>query len=359
MPDDKNTPTLVKCLVWDLDNTLWRGVLLENDEVVVPEAIRDVIVELDARGVLHAVSSKNDHDLAWERLRELGLADYFVAARIGWGRKSDAVREIVGLLEFTESTVAFIDDQATERAEVEFHLPEIRCYPAERATELPGLPEFTPASRTADSGRRRTMYQANLRRNAERAEYQGPDAEFLRSLDLRLTVARAGEEDIARAEELTVRTSQMNATGVHYSDADLRALLTDAHHEVLVASLSDRFGSHGVIGIVLVAKHASSWHLKLLATSCRVMSFGIGAVLLGWIADQASRAEVHVIADFRRTDRNRIMEVAYRFAGYEQQDCGCAQELAPDGNNIERLHLKPVRQEPPVTLTLAAPDLTG
>jgi methoxymalonate biosynthesis protein len=166
-------PVLVKCLVWDLDNTLWRGTLLEDPEVLLPDEIRDVIVALDSRGILQAIASKNDHDLAWNRLEELGLAEYFVHPRIGWGRKSDSVCEIAGQLNFALSTIAFIDDLPSERAEVTFRAPEVRCYPADQARSLPGLPEFSPEVVTVDARRRRQMYQASFRRDAERDSSPG------------------------------------------------------------------------------------------------------------------------------------------------------------------------------------------
>ena len=135
----------------------------------------------------------------------------------------------------------------------------------------------------------------------------------------------------------------------------------DARHEILVITLADRFGPHGAVGVVLLEKHPKVWHLKLLATSCRVVSFGAGSVILRWLVDQAARCGVHLVADFRRTERNRMMEIAYRFAGFTDTDtdtgCGCRCDLvvAPD---VERLHLTPTRQEPPAAMRLVAPDLT-
>lgn len=347
--------SMVKCLVWDLDNTLWQGTLLEDGEVRLSDEIRKTIVELDARGILQAVASKNDHEPAWQRLEELGVAEYFVLARIGWGPKSASVRAIADELNFAHKTIAFIDDQPAERAEVQFHLPEVRCYEAEAAAGLPGLPEFTPRARTIDSGKRRQMYQAGFRREAERADFAGPDEEFLRSLELEMRIFPATEAELSRVEELTLRTSQMNATGVHYSDETLRGLLADPGHEVLVVTMDDRFGTHGAVGVVLVERLARVWHLKLLATSCRVVSFGAGAVILNWLVDQAARAGVHVVADFRRTERNRIMEIAYRFAGFAESGCACLAGAAAGG--IERLHLAAERREGSGVVKLIAPEL--
>ncbi len=355
---------MIKCLVWDLDDTLWQGTLLEGDQVWLPDAVRRVIVELDTRGVLHSVASKNDREIAWERLEHLGIDGYFVLPEIGWGPKSDSVRRIADRLNFAHRAVAFIDDQPMERAEVSFHLPDVRCYPAERASMLPELPEFSPAVATVDSRHRRQMYQAGFRRDAERAEFTGPDEDFLRSLELVMRIGRATEEDLSRVEELTVRTSQMNATGVHYSATTLRGLLADPRHEVLVVTLTDRFGPHGAVGILLLEKHPPDkhpavWHLKLLATSCRVVSFGAGSTILNWLINQAAGAHAHVVADFRGTDRNRMMEVAYRFAGFSHQPCGCHARISQpsDLDGVQRLHLEPVPRRESTTMQILAPQL--
>lgn len=352
-------PVLVKCLVWDLDNTLWQGTLTEDVEVRIRDEVRAAITTLDSRGILQSVSSKNDYDEAWRRLEELDLAQYFLLPQIGWGRKSDAVREIADQLQFAYETIAFLDDSPAERAEVAYHLPQVRCYPAEDAGSLTTFPEFSPAVVTTDSRRRREMYQASFRRDAERTSFSGPDADFLRSLELVLRIERATEDSLSRLEELTVRTSQMNATGVRYSDTMLRDLLADPDHEVLVATMADRFGPYGAIGMLLLEMHEHVWHLKLLVTSCRVISFGTGAVILKWLGDQAALRDVHLAADFRPTGRNRIMEVAYRFAGYSDEDCSCMAAIRkPAGQTeIQCLHLVPGRQAPPTTMRLVTPDL--
>lgn len=357
MPEE---PATVKCLVWDLDNTLWQGTLSEGDEVRLPDWVRELIVELDSRGILQSVASKNDHDLAWARLEELGVAEYFVLPRIGWGPKSDSVRSIAERLKFAHGTIAFVDDQPAERAEVAFHLPDVRCYAADQLGELAELPEFSPRNVTVDSRRRRQMYQAGFRREAEQTAFHGPDEEFLRSLELEMHIARASEEQLSRVEELTLRTSQMNATGVHYSDADLRGLLADPGHEVLVTTMADRFGPHGAVGVLLLETRPEVWHIKLLATSCRVVSFGAGAAILNWLIDQAARADAHLVADFRPTERNRMLEIAYRFAGFGDGSCTCPGTLpAANADALQRLHLSPARREPHATIRVSAPDLAA
>lgn len=358
MPDN---PTLVKCLVWDLDNTLWRGTLAEDPDVLLSDEVMSMIAELDSRGILQSIASKNDHDQAWRRLEAFGVAEYFVVPKIGWQRKSDSVREIADELKFAPTTIAFVDDLPSERAEVAFRMPQVRCYPAEQAAHLACLPEFSPDVVTVDARRRRRMYQAGFRRDAERESFAGPDEEFLRTLDLEMTIKRADEQDLSRVEELTMRTSQMNATGVPYSDAVLRGLLADPDHNVLTVTMTDRFGPHGAVGVLLLRYHHAVWHLKLLATSCRVVSFGAGAVILNWLIDQAARAGAHLAADFRPTGRNRMMDIAYRFAGFAEEPCECAREIGPvpGSDGVQRLHLTADTRNAPTTMRLIAPDLTA
>jgi methoxymalonate biosynthesis protein len=353
-------PTIVKCLIWDLDNTVWDGTLLEDGEVGLRPGIRDVIVELDSRGILQSVASKNDHDLAWAHLEKLGLAEYFLHPQINWGPKSDSVTTIADRLNFALSTIAFIDDRPNERAEVNFHQPDVRCYTDQDALSLAGLPEFSPEVVTVDARRRREMYQAGSRREAEKDNFKGADEEFLRSLDLVMAIKRADEDDLSRVEELTLRTSQMNATGVHYADETLRELLADPFHEVLTVTLTDKFGPHGAVGVLLLRYHPEVWNLKLLATSCRVVTFGAGAVLLNWLIDQAAQAGAHLVADFKPTDRNRMMDIAYRFAGFTGEDCTCVaglDELADD--RVQRLHLLPERRSEATTMTVSSPELAA
>ena len=354
-------PLLVKCLVWDLDNTLWRGTLLEDPEVTVSDELRNVVIELDSRGILQSISSKNDYDLAWERLEQLGLAEYFVFPQINWSPKSGAVKEIARKLNFALGTIAFIDDMPNERAEVTFHLPDLRVYAAEEARTLTGRPEFSPEVITVDARRRRHMYQASFRRDTERESFTGPDEDFLRSLDLVAHIKRADEDDLSRVEELTLRTSQMNATGVHYPDEVLRGLLADPDYEVLVLTMADRFGPHGAVGVMLLEYQPAVWHLRLLATSCRVVSFGAGTVVINWLIDQAAAAGVHLAADFRPTERNRMMEIAYRFAGFTTDPCECLNVLGQRAENdgVQCLHLIPEARSWPATLRLISPDLAA
>src|SRR5215211_6114855 len=196
----------VKLLVWDLDNTLWEGTLLEGDGLRIREGLVATLKALDERGILHSVASKNDHDLAMAKLKEAGLDEYFLYPQVNWNSKAANIRTIVESLNIGMNTVAFIDDEPFEREEVKHTLPEVLTIDARELAGLSARPEFNPLFITDDSARRRTMYRADIDRKLAEDEFIGPSEEFLATLDMEFTIAPAQGEDLKRAEELTVRT---------------------------------------------------------------------------------------------------------------------------------------------------------
>lgn len=315
------TAQKVKCVVWDLDNTLWQGVLVESSSPMEPRAgVVEAIKELDRRGILQSVASKNDFEPAIRELHRLELAQYFLYPQIDWSSKSGAIKMIADQLNIGMDTFAFIDDQPFERDEVSAVHPNVRCYPETFVEMMLAEESFMPLFVTEESARRREMYQQDGARHIAREAFEGPEEAFLRGLDLVLTIKTAGEEDLMRAEELTMRTNQLNTTGVTYSADDLRDLVTSPHHQVVVAELSDSYGSYGVIGLILLSTADNDWCIDLFLMSCRVMSRGVGGVLLTLIRQAAGRKGVKLKAQFRHTDRNRIMFITYRFAGFSESE---------------------------------------
>ncbi len=315
---DSRSQSAAKVLVWDLDNTLWNGTLLEGDDVQVPQVVAETLETLDQRGILHSIASRNDPETALERLREVGLAEYFLYPQIGWDAKSASITRIAESINVGLDAIAFIDDQPFEREEVSHVHPQVLTLRAEEIDGLVERPEFMPRFITNESARRRRMYRADLERDVAHEDFTGPEEGFLASLGMKFTIARAREEDLKRAEELTVRTNQLNSTGVTYSYDQLDALRCSDDHQLLVAELTDKYGTYGKIGLVLLEQGPQLWTLHLLLMSCRVMSRGVGTILLSYLLQQARDAGVRFQAKLRATDRNRMMRVTYRFAGFRQ-----------------------------------------
>jgi FkbH-like protein len=333
---DQEPEQAVKCLVWDLDNTLWDGVLLEDPEVVLRPEVVPVIKALDERGILHSIASRNDPTLAMEKIREFGLADYFLSPQINWNPKSDSVKAISENLKLGLDTFAFVDDQPFEREEVAYAHPKVLCIDAVDLGTIPDMARMHPRFITDESKVRRLMYLSDERRQWAEREFSGTNEEFLAKLNMVFTIARVDDADLKRAEELTVRTHQLNTTGYTYSYDELDALRHSSDHLLLISGLDDVYGSYGKIGLTVVELGPEAWTIKLLLMSCRVISRGVGTVMLTHLMRLAKQAGVKLRADFVSTDRNRMMYITYKFAGFrEVGTVGKVSVLENDLSNVQ------------------------
>ena len=311
---------IVKCVVWDLDGTIWDGILLENTVSKLKDNILAIIQELDNRGILQSIASKNEYCSAIQQLKKFNIDQYFLYPQIGWGPKSDSIRKIAESINIHIDSIAFIDDQEFELEEVSFSHSEVLCLNANCVNEILDMPEFRPLFITADSKMRRKMYQDDILRKKEEEQYKGAKDSFLKTLKMELTLSPAIESDLQRVEELTVRTHQLNSTGHTYSYDELKAMITSEHYLLYVAELEDKFGTYGKVGLMLVEEKPDMWILKLLLTSCRVVSRGVGSVMLTYLLQYTKSQGVPLLAEFVPTDRNRMMYIAYKLAGFHE--CG-------------------------------------
>lgn len=306
----------IKCVVWDLDNTLWEGVLSEGDSVQPRTGVADVIKGLDQRGILQSIASRNNYDDALACLQRFGLAEYFLYPQINWNSKAASIETIATKLNLSPTAFAFVDDQEFERAEVRFTHPDVLCLDASSIERMLELPEMMPRFITDDSRLRRQLYLTEEVRLQDEASFAGSRTEFLESLAMEFTISEAQEEDLRRAEELTVRTNQLNSTAYTYSFNELRHFINSPRHQLLIGELVDKYGRYGKIGLALVELHETYWVIKLLLMSCRVMSRGVGAALLTHIVRLANEANVRLRAEYVPNHRNRIMQITYKFSGF-------------------------------------------
>lgn len=318
----------IKCLVWDLDNTLWNGILTENENVTLKPDIVDIIKELDKRGILHSISSKNNYEDAVRKLKEFNLFEYFIYPEINWNAKSNSIGQIIKNFNIGANTFAFIDDSPFELEEVRSKFGnDILLLDASKYTDILQMIEFNPRFVTQDSANRRKMYQQDIERKVKEEKFIGPQEDFLASLNMSFIISEAKEEDLMRIEELTVRTHQLNSTGIAYSYKDLLNLIGSEKHKIFVSELTDNLGSYGKIGLALVTLNEAVWEINLLLMSCRVVSRGVGTVLLNFIIGQAKENNVDLVADFNKTDRNRMMYLTYKLAGFNERIDGNEKRL--------------------------------
>jgi FkbH-like protein len=340
---------MIKCVVWDLDDTLWYGTLLEDDTIVLREGMIEIIQELDRRGILQSIASKNDTETALKKLQDFGLCEFFIYPQINWNSKVTSIKTIAEAINISLDTVAFVDDQIYEREEVHFSLPEVRSMDVVEIAHLLDMPETQPRFLTEDTKRRRLMYLSEINRKEAEKAFQGPATEFLATIDMRLTIARAHADDLMRAEELTLRTNQLNTTGYTYSYEELDQFRKSSQHDLLIARLEDKYGTYGTIGLALIERQAERWIIKLLLMSCRVVSRGVGSVMIGYILRQARQAQVPLYVEFIPNQRNRMMYVTLKLAGFK--------ETLQEDHQMLLMHTTREIQQFPSYITMCTPEL--
>jgi FkbH-like protein len=334
----------VKCVVWDIDNTLLTGIYLEAGDQPpgADPVLTSVLAELGERGILHALASKNPPEAAAHTARVTGWR--FAAAECGWGRKSDALARIAATLGIAVDALAFVDDDPFERAEVGFALPGVLVLSPEEAAEAPGWPEFSPPVITPEARRRAEMYAERQRRQAAERSFGGTKEEFLESVGTRVTVAAATAADVPRLHELAARTRQFNSAagrdpatwagpGAGMAQDWFRGLLTAGDRDVITVRLRDAFGDDGLVGGCVVVREAGIWTVPLLMMSCRAMGRGVIDALLAWLVRQAARAgarrlRIPCVAN----SRNVPLRLALAAAGFRaSQAAGAADQGTAGG----------------------------
>lgn len=295
----------LKCVVWDLDNTVWEGTLIEDglQGIRLRPGIAEIIAELDRRGVLQSVASKNnpaDADLALKHFR---LHDYFLYPQVSWSPKSQALRMIAERLNIGLDSFMFVDDQPFEQAEVLSAHPSVEVVGPEslsslldhRRLDLPVTPE---------SQQRRSLYQAEMVREIALADTAGDYDAFLQSCSIRVHIEELTTETLDRVHELVQRTNQLNLSTRRYTRDHLASLIEGpSDRRAFTVKAEDRFGSYGLIGFCIFDIEGAL--IQDLMFSCRIQSKLVDDVFVEWLAEGCAQGlgrEVH--AHFKPTKKN-------------------------------------------------------
>lgn len=308
----------VKCVIWDLDNVMWSGILLECKKVRLRRSVIRTIIKLDSLGILNSVSSKNDPELAMKQLKIFDIDKYFVCPHIGWGLKSASIQSISKKLNLNLNSFVFVDDDLTEIEEVRMTFPQVACLlPNEfhvyfkRSKRFPQ--QVTPTAKT-----RRLMYQQDIQRNDIMQEFGNDYQSYLKKLDMRMNVHYAQRKHLDRIHELTNRTHQLNSTGNTYTKKQLRSLLTNKDYKVIICSLEDKYGNYGEVGLGIINVEPSRWTVKLILMSCRVLNKGIGSILMLLLKQMGYKYNVELFIEYKENDVNRPTQMAIIFAGFKK-----------------------------------------
>jgi FkbH-like protein len=294
----------IKCIVWDLDNTLWDGVLVEDGlaKLRLKPGIAEIIRELDRHGVLHSIASKNNADEALQALTQFQLADYFLCPQISWQPKSQGIKEIARQLNIGSNTLLFVDDSEFELEQVRTVCPDVQVLEARQYSTLLRIPECL-APVTDESASRRRMYRLEEKRNVIAESFGQDYMAFLRHCDIKLSIRPLTEQNLERVHELTQRTNQMNFSGNRYDRDTLTNILRAENLYTYVFDFEDRFGSYGVIGFSIVERREP--RMSDLMFSCRIQSKRVEHAFLSWVIRRYMAGSTKgFYANYRKMPRN-------------------------------------------------------
>jgi len=312
-----------KCLVLDLDNTLWGGVAGEDGinnlqlSLTPPGsgylAFQQAILDLFNRGVMLAINSRNNPEDALAVLRThpnmILKEQHFAALRLNWNDKAQNLKELAEELNIGLDAMVFLDDDPTNRSLVRALLPQVET------PELPDDPmayarflnaqDYFPAEAITDEDKMRgNLYVTERLRKEQEKQYENKE-EFLASLKLELLCSEDDAVSIARLAQLTEKTNQFNTNKHPLSEDEVRTFIASPAHHVYHARLLDVFGDYGIVVFALVEERGKEWHIEQLLMSCRVFGRAVEEAFLAYIAERArsSGAERLSIA-FVETPKN-------------------------------------------------------
>jgi FkbH-like protein len=321
-PDDSRTDSKTskpcKCVVWDLDNTLWEGTLIEDgaDNIRLKTGIHEILKGLDERGILISTVSKNDHDEAMGVLKRLQIDEYFLVPQISWNPKSQGLEQIAKELNIGLDSLVFIDDSRFEIEQVKSAVPDVSVLDASRYREILTLNECQVPV-TEEGRKRRMLYREQSIRERARGEFGDDYFSFLRKCDLRLTLTTLDQTNLERIHELTQRTNQMNFSGNRYSRAQLREFIEDRTIDTYVIECVDRFGSYGTVGFCVV--NLQDTRMIDLMFSCRVQGKRVEHAFLTHLIRRFEGEKSTFLVDYRRTKKNAGPGKVFEDLGFESK----------------------------------------
>lgn len=324
-----------KCIVLDLDNTLWGGIIGEDGLKGIKLGttspgiefvdFQRLLLSLYNRGVILAICSKNNYDDAIKVLQEhpyqVLREEHFAAMRINWQNKASNIEELAKEINIGLDSMVFLDDNPVERAQVAQVLPDVMVVelpknPRLYRETLEKLNVFDVLSLTKEDMSRGEMY-AGKRKRSQLEQSATSIEDFLRTLGLRVRAKEVDDFDAPRVVQLIGKTNQFNLTTRRYSDADVNAFRESSDAAVYSMAVTDKFGDEGVVGVAIVKKTPDEWMIDSFLMSCRVIGRSAETALLAKIVRDARAAGINKIkGEFIPTKKNPPAQDLYERHGF-------------------------------------------
>ena len=325
---------LRKCIVLDLDNTLWGGVVgeegLSGIKVGATQAGRSFLefqkhlLSLFQRGVVLAINSKNNLEDVQKVFREhpdmVLREEHFAAILANWNDKASNLRAIAEELNIGLDSLVFFDDEKINRELVRSELPEVLVVdlpddPALFSKTLQAIHDFNIFQLTEEDKEKGRLYADDRRRQDSQVKATDITA-YLRSLEMEVEIEEMNNFNLPRLSQLTQKTNQFNMTTRRYTEEHLRRF-HDGGDLILSIRVRDKFGDNGIIGAVIVKKKFDDWFIDTLLLSCRVIGRKIEDALLSYLVRRAKESGVKkIIGQFIPTAKNAPAKDFYKNSGF-------------------------------------------
>jgi FkbH-like protein len=329
--------SIKKCIILDLDNTIWGGIIgdagMENiqiGELGIGKAFTAFqlwLKQLKERGIILAVCSKNDDNIArepFEKHPEMILRMQDIAVFVAnWNNKAENINYIQSILNIGFDSMMFLDDNPFERNMVKTLIPDITVPdlpddPAEYITYLRSCNLFETASYTPEDEQRTKQYQEETQRSIIQRQYVNEE-DFLQSLNMLSGAKPFDKFNIPRVAQLTQRSNQFNLRTVRYTEEEISSIAVSDNYITLEFSLEDKYGDYGLISIIILKKESTTLFIDTWIMSCRVLKRGMEKFVLNKIVDQARNLKVkEIIGEYIPTAKNAMVKNHYYDLGFEK-----------------------------------------
>ena len=334
-----------KVIVLDCDNTLWKGVCGEDGpqgiEVSAPfRRLQEFMLGRMNAGMLLCLCSKNNEqdvlDVFDQRTDMVLKREHLVARRINWNSKSENVMSLAHELNLGLESFIFIDDNPVDCADVRINCPGVLTLQLpQRSESIPAFLNrvwaFDHAGATEEDRARTRMYQENAERQRFREQTLSLK-DFVNGLQLRVEIAEATDDQLARVSQLTFRTNQFNFTTIRRSEQEIRDILQQNDVTCLVVHVVDRFGDYGLVGVVMYETATDRYKVDTLLLSCRVLGKGVEHAVLAHLGQQAVREGKRLVElPHRPTEKNApVREFIRNIGGPDGDPAGASWTFAAD-----------------------------
>jgi FkbH-like protein len=324
------TGKIKKALIFDCDNTLWKGVLGEDgfDNIKIYNEIQHLILHLAKKGVIICLCSKNnpqDVDNVLENHPDMILRDeHIVVKKVNWSDKVSNLKSISQDLNIGLDSLVFIDDSSFEIGLIKKELPTIKTFQVPVKEYEYGLMMrevsnlFYSPSQTKEDIQKVKIYKKQLQRSEDRGRV-GNIEDYLRSLGLALIVHVDDLSQVSRIAQMTQKTNQFNLTTIRYTESDIKKLVEDELKTVISISVSDKYGDSGVTGLAILDSDKSA--IDTLLLSCRVLGRNIEYKFMDIIIDFAKNKDIRVLnSQYIKTIKNQQVSDFYERCGFVKID---------------------------------------